>query len=291
MQLRAVQQIVALIAVDTPTEVVGRVSQAFREVSTCHRGKNESLKKFAVRFQGLAQVYLRISGATQSDPAGMVLALTFLENPNLKPETRTQIQLQLSKGGEMDGVPLSERSFIWDNHAEIDAWLDNHDVGDDSGESSDENNLLLSPESRAVKESTRSRVKQDKKFYVPDNLFDHTAKSPLPAMTIDEIFVVMNRMPDLVEKSEDCVSSKQLKTLMASWKQSESAKGGRQRARSRPQAEGEATRVARRGPPGSLTVRRLICVALDVCLPIMCIVIAPCAKLRAATARSKGTKS
>lgn len=220
MQLRAVQQIVALIAVDTPTEVVGRISQAFREVSTCNRGKNESLKKFAVRFQGLAEVYLRISGATESDPAGMMLALTFLENANLKPETRTQIQLQLSKGGEMDGVPLSERTFIWDNHAKIDQWIDTHTMRDDSDAG---NELILSEESRIVKEGAQSRMIQDKKFFVPNNLFDQSTKSPLPAMTISEIYVVMNRMPDLVEKSDDYVSSRQLKTLMASWKSTDNA--------------------------------------------------------------------
>ena len=240
MQLRAVQQIVALIAVDTPTEVVGRISQAFREVSTCQRGKNESLKKFAVRFQGLAEVYLRISGATESDPAGMMLALTFLENANLKPETRTQIQLQLSKGGEMDGVPLSERTFICDNHAEIDQWMDNHNM---RGDSDAENEILLSEGSRVIKEGAQSRMIQDKKFFVPDNLFDQTAKSPLPAMTISEIYVVMNRMPDLTEKSEDYVSSKQLKTLMASWKPADNAAGASKPAGKEPGRRGS-------GPPG-----------------------------------------
>ena len=221
MQLLAVQQIVSLIALDTPVEVIGRISHASREVSRCVRNRNESLKKFAVRFQGLAQVNLRISGASQTDPAGMVLALTFLENANLQPETRTQIQLQLSKGNEMDLVPLSDRSFIWDDHSKIDEYAEGHSDDDES----DSSNILLTPEAVAVKERAGERKRADKKYLVPDKLFEQPAGTPLPTMTIDDIFVVMNRMPDLPEKANDCVSTKQLKSFMASVKRDKGSSG------------------------------------------------------------------
>jgi hypothetical protein len=48
-----------------------------------------------MRFHSKAQTYLRICGGAEDDPAGHLLALTFVENADLTADTRAQVKLQL----------------------------------------------------------------------------------------------------------------------------------------------------------------------------------------------------
>ena len=216
MQLRAVQQIIALVAEDSPLEKVSRVAQAFRNVSKCTRDKGESLKKYAVKFLGLAELYLRVSGAKQRDAAGMALALSFLENANLQPETRNQIQLQLNQGADLDALPLSERSFLCNDYKEVDSFAETHPEFDAAGLHPDSLGGIgvLAPAILLARDALIRRCKHDNVYSVPDNLFS-TPESPVPIFTIDEVYLVLSRMPELPEAHDDQVTGKQLKTFMA----------------------------------------------------------------------------
>ena len=217
MQLRAVQQIMTLVAEDSPLEKVARVSQAFRNVSKCTREKGESLKKYAVRFLGLAQLYLRVSGAKQRDAAGMVLALSFLENANLQPETRNQIQLQLSQGTNLDPVQLSNRSFTCDDYREVDNFAENNPQFDAGGVHPDALGGIgvLEPSVLMARDALIRRCKNDDMYRVPDNLFSGP-ESPVPVFTIDEVYLIFSRMPELPQEHDDQVTGRQLKAFMAS---------------------------------------------------------------------------
>lgn len=250
MQLRAVQQMVALVAEDTPIEQVARVAQAFRNVSKCVRAKGESLKKFAIRFQGLAQLYLRVSGAKQNDAAGMVLALSFLENGNLQPETRNQVQLQLNQTSELDGTPLSERRFLYDDHAMVD-WYAAENGGEEFDETSTEGIGVLVPETIQLRRRLAERKRLDALYTVPDNLFS-SPDTPVPVFTIDQIFLVFSRMPDLPESHDDHVTPSQLRSFMASVKRDSGAAGpshsgslGQARGNKRRRQEGEEVECGR----------------------------------------------
>jgi hypothetical protein len=59
-QLRSVQKVIVLVAIDSPTEHVDRVAASFETLSSCKREKNEAVRKFATRFYSKAQTYLRI---------------------------------------------------------------------------------------------------------------------------------------------------------------------------------------------------------------------------------------
>lgn len=169
MQLRAVQQIIALVAKDSPLEKVTRVGQAFQNVLKRQNSKGESLKKFAARFQGLAQSYLRVSGATQKDhlsvhdAAGMVLALSFIANTNLQPETRNQVQLQLSQCQQLDAVPLKERTFLCDDFVIVDEY--DGRTPETAVDDSDDEGLPL-PD-RAARHELRLFSRADEKYEVP----------------------------------------------------------------------------------------------------------------------------
>lgn len=243
MQLRAVQQMVALVAEDTPIEKVARVAQAFRNVSQCKRSKGESLKKFGIRFQGLAQQYLRVSGAKQNDAAGMVLALNFLENANLQPETRNQVQLQLHQGKELEDLPLSSRHFLCDDYKSVD-WYARVHVGVETDENSTEGIGVLVPETLQMRHRLAERKRLDSIYSVPENLFS-SPDTPVPVFTIDDIFLVFNRMPDLSESHDDHVTSKQLRSFMASVKKDSGGASQGQGSGGRGQGQGKGQKRSR----------------------------------------------
>ena len=82
-QVKAVMEIVNLIAVDAPIAIVSRLINSFNKVTSCRRLKNEDVRTFISRFQGLAAEHLMHAGETSSSQIGEVLAITLLNNADL----------------------------------------------------------------------------------------------------------------------------------------------------------------------------------------------------------------
>ena len=94
-QVKGVEQIVNLIAVDPPISVVTRLIDSFNKVTSCRRRQSENLNHFVSRFRGLAAEHLMRAGTTQSSQIGEVLAITLLNNADLPEGTLTNSKLQL----------------------------------------------------------------------------------------------------------------------------------------------------------------------------------------------------
>ena len=63
-QVKAVNEIVDLIAADPPIDEVTRLIDFFNQVSSCRKRRGEDLKDFVSGFQGLAAKHLMHAGAT-----------------------------------------------------------------------------------------------------------------------------------------------------------------------------------------------------------------------------------
>ena len=94
-QVKAVKEIVDLIAVDPPIAVVTRLIDSFNQVTNCRKRRGEDLNSFVSRFQGLAAEHLMHAGATSSSQIGEVLAITLLNNAALDESTLTNAKLRL----------------------------------------------------------------------------------------------------------------------------------------------------------------------------------------------------
>ncbi len=82
-QVKAVQQIIDLVAVEPPIVVVTRLIDSFKRVSNCTRKPTEALSNFVTRFTGLASKHLMQAGSSPNSKVGEVLAISMLNNANL----------------------------------------------------------------------------------------------------------------------------------------------------------------------------------------------------------------
>lgn len=93
--IKAVKQIVDLIAIDPPITVVTRLIDTFNAVINCKRGANETITNYVSRFHGLASKHLIRAGTTSSEQIGEVLAITVLNNANLSSTNLNQAKMNL----------------------------------------------------------------------------------------------------------------------------------------------------------------------------------------------------
>ncbi len=63
-QVKAVQEIIDLVAVEPPIVVVTRLIDSFNRVLSCTRRPSESLSSFVTRFTGLASEHLMQAGSS-----------------------------------------------------------------------------------------------------------------------------------------------------------------------------------------------------------------------------------
>lgn len=189
-QLKAVQSIVKLIASDSPTEHVDRIANAYAEVSECKRKKGEAVKIYATRFYSKAQTYLRIAGGDESDAGGLVLALVFVENALLTPETRQQVKLQLQQAAILS--VREQGQYVRDGTAVL---TDGEVLGNVS---SDEHN-------GSDEEDVRPRGvtgRASREYVVPDGLFEVKGKAAV--FTLADVYHTFQCMGsgDIAVKNE-----------------------------------------------------------------------------------------
>ena len=108
-QIKGVQDIVHLVAVDPPIAIVTRLISAFNKVTSCVRRNNEHLNRFVDRFRGVASEHLMHAGASSSSQIGEVLAITMLNNAKLEEGTLTNAKMQL--------IGLAESRLVKNNGA------------------------------------------------------------------------------------------------------------------------------------------------------------------------------
>jgi hypothetical protein len=196
-QLRSVQKVMVLIASDLPTEHVDRVAASFEAVSSCKREK--AVRNFSTRFYSKAQTYLRICGGAEADPAGLVLALTFVENANLTVETRAHVKLQLQQSPVLAGRDRKSSGGL----SQIDLGTsddeDDHDYSSDSSSSSEYDDSETTSQSLATrrrrKEKRReSRRRRRERFAVPEGLFEKPSSSV--CFTLEDVYKALLVLPD-----------------------------------------------------------------------------------------------
>ena len=88
-------EIVELISFDPPIAVVTRFINSYNRVTTCRRKKSEDLSVFVSTFRGLAAEHIMHFKVTSSKQIAEVLAITLLNNSNLKESTLINAKLQL----------------------------------------------------------------------------------------------------------------------------------------------------------------------------------------------------
>ncbi len=99
-QVKAVQQIVYLAAVEPPMVVVTRLIDSFSSVSNCNRKSDESLSSIVTRLTCLASEHLVQAGSSPTSNVGKVLAITMLNNANLDEATLSIAKIEFINAGE-----------------------------------------------------------------------------------------------------------------------------------------------------------------------------------------------
>ena len=94
-QVKAVKEIVDLVATDPPISIVTRLIDSFNKVTGCRKKKGDDLSTFVSRFHGLAAEHLMNAGSKDSSQVGEVLAITLLNNAALSNGTLTNTKFQL----------------------------------------------------------------------------------------------------------------------------------------------------------------------------------------------------
>ncbi len=74
-QVKAVKQIIDVVAVEPPMVAVTRLIDSFNRVSSCSWKPSESLSSFVTRFTGLASEHLMQAGSSPTSKVGEVLAI------------------------------------------------------------------------------------------------------------------------------------------------------------------------------------------------------------------------
>jgi hypothetical protein len=122
-QEKGVVQVVKIVASDTPTESVDRISIAFKKVYTCKRSTNEDVTTFTARFVGLASRYLMLAGADQHSKDSRLLALCLLQNATLDQTTLNAVKIQIinaaSVGQAARNIARQDRTVAVSEYEEL----------------------------------------------------------------------------------------------------------------------------------------------------------------------------
>jgi hypothetical protein len=110
-QLKAVEEIVKLLATDPPMAIVSRLINTFSKVISCKRKPKEDLNQFTSRFWGLAADHLMHANASSSSQTAEMLAIILLNNSLLPDDTLTAAKLELIRIAESRQVPSTSRKF------------------------------------------------------------------------------------------------------------------------------------------------------------------------------------
>ena len=94
-QVKAVQDIVDLVAQDPSIAVVTRLIDSFNKVTSCKRKGNKDLNRFVSTFRGLAAEHLMRVGSSNHSQIGEVLAVTLLNNSSLFEASLTNAKLRI----------------------------------------------------------------------------------------------------------------------------------------------------------------------------------------------------
>ena len=90
-QFKRVDEIVNLVAKDTPTDGIRRLVRISQDIHKCARVNTEKLHAFARTFQGLAKQYLNMSSSTDGERHSQNFAVLLLENSKLPSSTFNNI--------------------------------------------------------------------------------------------------------------------------------------------------------------------------------------------------------
>lgn len=94
-KLDVIDPIINLVAKDTSTDTIRRLSRLNKEASSCTRKINESTTAFIERFILPAQAYLNITNADHTSAESQNLAMTRLTNAKLTQETFSSVMSNL----------------------------------------------------------------------------------------------------------------------------------------------------------------------------------------------------
>jgi hypothetical protein len=111
-QLKAVEEIVKLLATDPPMAIVSRLINTFSKVISCKRKPKEDINEFTSRFWGLAADHLMHANASTSSQTAEMLAIILLNNSLLPDDTLTAAKLELIRIAESRQVPSKPRKFV-----------------------------------------------------------------------------------------------------------------------------------------------------------------------------------
>ncbi len=89
------QQIIDLVAVESPMVVVTRLIDSFNRVSSCNRKPSESLSSFVTRFTGLASEHLMQAGSSPTSKVGEVLDIALMNSANIGDTTLSSAKIRL----------------------------------------------------------------------------------------------------------------------------------------------------------------------------------------------------
>ena len=111
-QLKAVEEIVKLLATDPPMAIVSRLISTFSKVTSCKRKPKEDLNQFTSRFWGLAADHLMHANASSSSQTAEMLAIILLNNSLLPDDTLTAAKLELIRIAESRQLPSNSQTVI-----------------------------------------------------------------------------------------------------------------------------------------------------------------------------------
>lgn len=106
IQFECVDDIVNLVAKDTPTDGIRRLVKISQGIHKCVRINCEKPHAFARRFQGMAKQYLNMSNSANGEKESQNFAILLLENAQLPSSTFNNIVTQLvTKSSSKQGIP------------------------------------------------------------------------------------------------------------------------------------------------------------------------------------------
>lgn len=113
-QVKTVQQVIDLVAVESPMVVVTPLIHLFNHVSNCTRKPTEALSNLVIRFIGVAPEHLMQAGWSPNSNMGEFLSIAKLKNGNLGETTLSSPKIQLINAVESRQAGI-ERNYILDD--------------------------------------------------------------------------------------------------------------------------------------------------------------------------------
>jgi hypothetical protein len=93
-----VQEIVKLIGNETPIETTTRLLTGYKAVHACTRYPNEPISGFTVIYRGAESHYMDLANFASNSQDSQLLAMAFLENAQLTPDTLQEARLGARNG-------------------------------------------------------------------------------------------------------------------------------------------------------------------------------------------------